>query len=142
MHAVDADLDQLFDDFNAELDALFEPHEQGHGVPPPPLPFILEEDAPEEAADQIPTIYDMDDQVWLQPETIPVDVCTDPAAREISAAGPTPPILGTKVFAMPVWALPSFIGLIPQPFQALVDTGAQHGVVGKEQYERIVAFLA
>ena len=28
------------------------------------------------------------------------------------------------------------------PFQALVDTGAQRGVVGKEQYDRIVTFLA
>ena len=43
---------------------------------------------------------------------------------------------------MPNWSLPSFIGLVLKPFQALLDTGAQHGVVGKEQYEHIVAFLA
>ena len=43
---------------------------------------------------------------------------------------------------MPTWSLPSFIGLILKPFQALLDTGAQHGVVGKEQYDEIVKFLA
>ena len=39
-------------------------------------------------------------------------------------------------------ALSAFIGLSLSTNHGLVDTGAQHGVIGQEQYERVVSFLS
>jgi hypothetical protein len=39
-------------------------------------------------------------------------------------------------------SLSAFIGLSLQTNHGLVDTGAQHGVIGQDQYERVVTYLS
>ena len=73
-------------------------------------------------------------QAEPQTEEVPEPITADEDSEAAQDTDPT-------VFNLPVWTLPTFVGLSLEPYQALVDTGAQTGVIGKEQYDRIVTFL-
>ena len=75
----------------------------------------------------IVTVYDMDDQTWLAPEK------NGSGVRHFSTQGFSLTLRPeVQKFVLPAWAYQeAFLGLTLEAHQALVDTGAQHGEVGK-----------
>ena len=73
-------------------------------------------------------------------------VSADQGARDFPAPGsaaslePAESVLSFVLVAK-TFSISSFVGLTLTTTHGLVDTGAQHGVIGQEQYECIVAFL-
>ena len=116
-------------------------------------------DTESESDPEVVDVFDLADEFWHAPcissESVAADLPSvfDQSCCCISVSNPNPsapdsPADGSedetpqsRSFAL-VMILPTFIGLILAPQQALLDTGAQHGVVGKPQYDRIVQYLA